>query len=175
MDYDDRLTALSAHPKILSAITRLIGEEPTLFAHQAILKPPRVGREKPWHQDHAYFNLPMGTQIVSVWVSLDEATTENGCMRVIPGTHLQGPKIHFKRRDWQICDTDVVRDHVVAVPLKPGGCLFWHGMLQHGTPNNTSPHRRRAIQLHYAPASVEKTSAEERLAFFGSEGKDVTC
>lgn len=173
--YDPRLTALAENPALLDVIGRIIGEKPALFAHQAILKPPRVGREKPWHQDHAYFNLPLGTQIVSVWISLDEATPENGCMRVIPGTHLKGPVVHFKRRDWQICDTHVVRDRVVAVPLKPGGCLFWHGMLHHGTPANTTARRRRAIQLHYYPASAEKTTSEARLAVFGSEGKDVTC
>ncbi len=173
--YDDRLTSLASHPGITNVIGRIMGEEPALFAHQAILKPPRVGREKPWHQDHAYFNLPMGTEIVSVWLSLDHATPENGCMRVIPGTHQKGPVVHFKRRDWQICDTDVVRDRVVAVPLPPGGCLFWSGMIHHGTPENNTNTRRRAIQLHYYPASVQKTTSEERLAIFGSEGKDVSC
>ncbi len=173
--YDERLTALTKHPKMLSVLARVIGVPPELFAHQAILKPPRVGREKPWHQDHAYFNLPMGTPIVSVWVSLDEATLENGCMHVIPGTHRQGPLVHFKRRDWQICDAHVPNDHVAAVPLKPGGCLLWHGLIHHGTPANTSPKRRRAVQLHYIPASVERTTSKERLAVFGSEGKDVTC
>ena len=173
--YDDRLSALASHPELLGVIERIMGEEPALFAHQAILKPPRVGREKPWHQDHAYFNLPLGTEIVSVWLSLDHATPENGCMRVIPGTHQNGPVVHFKRRDWQICDKDVVRDRVVAVPLPPGGCLFWSGMVHHGTPENNTDNRRRAVQLHYYPASVEKTTSEERLAIFGSEGKDVSC
>ena len=55
----------------------------------ALLKPPR-GREKPWHQDHAYFNLPLDTPIVGVWIALDEATPENGCMHVIPGSHREG-------------------------------------------------------------------------------------
>jgi phytanoyl-CoA hydroxylase len=173
--YDDRLSALAEHPGLKGVIGRIIGEEPALFSHQAILKAPRVGREKPWHQDHAYFNLPLGTQIVSVWLSLDYATPENGCMRVIPVTHKEGPVVHFKRRDWQICDTDVVRNRVVAIQLPPGGCLFWSGMIHHGTPENNTDARRRAIQLHYYPASVERTSSEERLAIFGSEGKDVTC
>jgi phytanoyl-CoA hydroxylase len=175
MGYDHRLTRLAEHPKILDIMARIIGEEPALYSHQAILKPPLVGREKPWHQDHAYFNLPMSTTIVSMWISLDKATPENGCMRVIPGTHLQGPRVHFKRRDWQICDTHVVRNHVVAVPLEPGGCLIWSGMIHHGTPANTTPHRRRALQFHYFPARVKETTSQERLAVFGSEGKDVTC
>ena len=48
-------------------------------------------------------------------------------------------------------------------------------MIHHGTPANTTSHRRRALQFHYCPARVEATTSQERLAVFGSEGKDVTC
>jgi phytanoyl-CoA hydroxylase len=48
-------------------------------------------------------------------------------------------------------------------------------MLHHGTPANASHERRRALQFVYVPASVGKISTPERLAIFGSEGKDVTC
>ena len=67
---------------------------------------------------------------------------------------------HFKRRDWQICDTDVAVDRDVAVPLKPGGVLFWHGMTHHGSPRNRSGLRRRALQLHYRPRGVAETTTE---------------
>ena len=174
VEYDPRLKALSGHPRLLAAVTRLLGVAPTLYADQALLKPPLIGREKPWHQDKAFFNLPIATPIVGVWIALDEATTENGCMHVIPGTHRE-PTIHFRRRDWQICDTDVAVDRVLAVPLRPGGCLFFDGLIHHGTPATHSPRRRRALQFHYMPAGVERTGPEERLAIFGSEGKDVTC
>ena len=96
-------------------------------------------------------------------------------MHVIPGSHRQGPVVHFHRRDWQMCDDHVPRGRALAVPLPPGGCLFFHGLLQHGTPANRSGKRRRALQYHYRPADVECISSEERLAVFGSEGKDVTC
>lgn len=173
--HDTRLHALAHHPQLLGVIARIMGEQPILFQDMALLKPPSIGREKPWHQDHAYFDLPLETPVVGVWIALDEATTENGCMIVIPGTHRQGPVVHFKRRDWQICDTDVHNEHAVAVPLEPGGCLLFHSLIHHGTPTNHSQQRRRAVQFHYRPESAAKTSEEERLAIFGSEGKDVTC
>ena len=173
-DYDPRLKAMTEHPKLLAAVARLIGATPTLYADQALLKPPLIGREKPWHQDKAFFNLPIGTRIVGVWIALDEATPENGCMHVIPGTHRE-PTVHFKRRDWQICDTDVAVDRVLAVPLRPGDCLFFDGLIHHGTPATHSPKRRRAVQFHYMPAGVARTGPEERLAVFGSDGKDVQC
>lgn len=175
VDHDERLKALSQHPKLLAVLARLIGETPFLFQDMALIKPPRIGREKPWHQDHAYFNLPLETPVVGVWIALDQATPDNGCMVIIPGSHREGPVIHFKRRDWQICDTHVNNHGALAVPLEPGGCLFFHSLIHHGTPTNNSDQRRRAVQFHYRPESAPKTSIEERLAIFGEEGKDVTC
>jgi phytanoyl-CoA hydroxylase len=173
--HDERLRALSEDPALMGVVHRIIGEEPMLFQDMALLKPPRVGREKAWHQDHAYFDLQLQTRVVGVWIALDPATTGNGCMLIKPGSHLRGPVVHFQRRDWQICDAHVDPLGSLAVPLEPGGCLFFSSLMQHGTAPNTSDERRRAVQFHYRPASAELTSREERMAVFGSEGKDVSC
>ena len=175
VEYEPRLKAIAEHPQILEIARRLIGEAPALFENKALLKPPLIGREKPWHQDHAYWNLPLDARVVTVWIALDPATTENGCLYVIPGSHREGPVVHFRRRDWQICDTGVATARVAAAPLAPGGCLFFDSMLHHGTPANASPQRRRALQFVYVPASAVRITQAERLAVFGSEGKDVTC
>jgi phytanoyl-CoA hydroxylase len=175
VEFDERLKALAYHPQLTALLQTLLGAPPALFQDMALLKPPRIGREKPWHQDHAYFDLPLNTPVVGVWIALDEATIDNGCMMVYPGSHRAGPVVHFQRRDWQICDTYERSAGAMAVPLKPGGALFFHSLLQHGTPANSSTQRRRAVQFHYAPADAVKTSTEERLAIFGEEGKDVTC
>jgi phytanoyl-CoA hydroxylase len=175
VDYDERLKALSEHSGLKDVVERIIGGKCELFQDMALLKPPKVGREKPWHQDHAYFNYPLGTRCVGVWIALDEAGIENGCMRLRPGSHLEGPVIHFQRRDWQICDRDVKRERVVAAPLPPGGCLLFDSMLHHGTPANRSNARRRALQFHYKPAGLKESPVQDRLEVFGSEGKDVSC
>jgi len=177
VEYDARLRAISHHPKLLKTISTLLGDRPSqMFQDMALLKPPRLGREKPWHQDNAYFNYPQGTPVVGTWIALDEATIENGCMQFLPGQHKKGPRIHFQRRDWQICDTEILGQRSVAAPLKPGGMLFFSGLLPHGTPHNSSGLRRRALQFHYAPADVSTLpDNDERLKYFGSEGKDVSC
>ncbi len=175
VNHEPRLNAVATHPGLLDVLERMMGDTPQLFQDMALVKPPLHGSEKPWHQDCAYFNLPEGTTVVGVWVALDEATAENGCMHVIPGSHDEGPMIHFKRRDWQICDTDVPVGRDTMVPLKPGGCLFWHGLTHHGSPANQSEQRRRALQLHYKPASSGEVTTQERMAIYGSEGKDVDC
>lgn len=173
---DWRTTALAKNPEILKVVRELCGsDDVSMFQDMALLKPPGGGREKPWHQDNAYFNYEPGTPIVGVWIALDEATTDNGCMHVLPGTHVEGAVPHFKRRDWQLCDTNIDHARDTAVPLPIGGALFFHGLLHHGTPANLTNTRRRAVQLHYLPTSTPKVADERRLDIFGHEGKGVTC
>ena len=175
VEYEPRLKAISEHEGMIAVVQRLIEATPKLFQDMGLIKPPHIGSEKPWHQDCAYFNLPLDTPVIAAWIALDEATPENGCMHIIPGSHQEGPMVHFNRRDWQICDTHVPVDREVMVPLKAGGCLLWHGLLHHGTPANRSNLRRRALQFHYCPESTGKIKTQERMEVFGSEGKDVEC
>jgi len=173
---EPRLRAVAWHNELVAVLHSLLADEPHLFQDMALLKPPRIGREKPWHQDCAYFDLPGGTQVVGVWLALDEALIENGCMHIIPGSHREGPVVHFQRRDWQICDTEVQTGRCLALPMQPGDCLFFDGLMHHGTPPSRSSLRRRALQFHYRPASVTPLSdSSERLRLFGEEGKDVSC
>ena len=181
VNHDEALYHLAHHPKLLPVLSKLMaGKEPQLFQDMGLSKPPKIGREKPWHQDCAYFNVPPDTPVVGVWIALDDATLENGCMRMLAGGQHIGPVHHWKRRDWQICDTDFRnmhdKDHpVVAVPLKPGGALLFNGLLPHGTPHNNTGNRRRALQYHYYPSDTEKIEQDDRLAIYGTEGKDVEC
>ena len=175
VDHDTRLNDLAHDPNILSVLSRLMDDTPVLFQDMGLIKPPHIGREKPWHQDCAYFNYPVGTTVVGVWIAIDAATEENGCLHIIPGSHREGPIPHFKRRDWQICDTDVAVPKNITVPLDPGGCLFWHGMTHHGSPTNRSDHRRRALQYHYRPESTVEMTSKERLAIYGGDELGVTC
>ena len=80
------LTALARDPRMLALARRLLGGEPELFQDMALVKPAQ-GREKPWHQDHAYFNVAMGTPIVGVWIPMGRVTPENGCMHLLRGGH----------------------------------------------------------------------------------------
>lgn len=170
-EHEERLRAPAEEPELLDLLSTLVGGEPERFQDMALLKPPEGGREKPWHQDKAYFDLDLDAPVVGVWIALDEATAENGCMHVIPGSHKDGPVEHFDRRDWQICDTDVQVDEDVMVPLEPGGALLFDGFIHHGTPPNRSGKRRRALQFHYTAADA--TWLDERPAVY--EGEDVYC
>lgn len=176
VDLDPRIEAMAYDPALLRIVESLLGGEAEMFQEMALLKPPGIGREKPWHQDHAYFNLPEGTHVIGVWIALDDAYPENGGMHFLPGGHREGPIPHFNRRDWQICDTEILkRGQAVATPLKAGGCLVFNGLAPHGTPHNRTSTRRRALQFHYVAKGTPRTTTEERMALFGSEGRDVEC
>ncbi|MCU6792704.1 phytanoyl-CoA dioxygenase family protein [Paenibacillus sp. WQ 127069] len=172
---EERLKAVAYHPEIINVIRQIFGEEPVLIQDMALLKPPHGGGEKPWHQDMAYGNLTYTKAVIGVWIALDEATVNNGCMHVIPRSHQEGATPHYAIRDWQLCDIQVPVERDVIVPLKPGGVLFFHGMLYHGTPYNFSTDRRRALQFHYAPASSVRVGPHEYKRMFTNELSGAEC
>jgi phytanoyl-CoA hydroxylase len=172
---DARLAGLAAHPRLVPLLDQLIGPDSRMVQDMALLKPPFHGAEKPWHQDTAYFDwTPLGG-VIGVWIALDAATVENGCMQVIPGSHLAGPAQHYHVRDCQIADGRVNVDGAVVVPLEPGGALFFSGLLHHGTPPNMSADRRRALQYHYAAKGCTRMSIREHGELFDDDGAYAGC
>jgi phytanoyl-CoA hydroxylase len=172
VDDEDRLQTLAMKPSLLNKLQKMVDGEPELFQDMALIKPPG-GREKPWHQDKAFFDVALDAPVVGVWIALEEASPENGCMHIIPDSHKDGPVVHFDRRDLQICDTDVQVNEDVMVPLQPGGALFFDGLIHHGTPVNKTDTLRRALQFHYTAADADWV--EDGHEEFNSEGKDVYC
>lgn len=173
---DRRLSAIAHHPSVLDTVRSMLGSsDVVLLQDMALLKPPGGGREKPWHQDKAFFNIDLEAPIVGVWIALDDATYENGCMHVVPGSHREGPVPHFARRDWQICDHDVASARDVVVPLPAGGLLFFDGLIHHGTPTNRTDTRRRALQFHFVDRNAVRITDDDRLAVFGLEGRGAEC
>ena len=172
------LGKLAYKPELLHLISTLAGaKDIELFQEMAMIKPPG-GREKPWHQDHAYFNYPIDTSIIGVWIALGDVNEENGCMYLVPGMHKQGPILHFMRRDWQICDSeifDTLAGKTVCAPMKAGDVLIFDSKLPHGTPKNKTDSYRWAVQLHYKGTRSKTWEDEQRLKIFGSEGKNVSC
>lgn len=177
IDHCPALHHICYHPSILALLARVFGEAPRFCEDQALLKPPskEAGIEKPWHQDMAYANFSYTKMVAGVWIALDEATLENGCMHVIPGSHRNGPVPHYAVRDWQLCDTSVDVQSDQAVPLAPGGILLFSGLLHHGTPPNLSNQRRRALQFHYAPESAAKMTPDQYKLAFTNEMTKAEC
>jgi phytanoyl-CoA hydroxylase len=175
VDHEPRLKAMAQKPAMVDVVIRIIGSAVTMIQDMALLKPAHIGTEKPWHQDAAYFAVQPLELILGTWTALDDANLDNGCMHVIPGSHRAGPVAHYHDRDCQIPDDAVDTDQVVAVPLRPGGVMFFSGLLHHGTPPNVSPARRRALQFHFASVNCRRTDAAAHAKYFHDARGYAAC
>lgn len=164
------------HPRIQNILTALIGPDSQLFQAMALVKPPFIGSEKPWHQDNAYFRVTPLDAIIGVWIALDDAAPENGCMHVLVGGHKAGAHKHHHTTDCEILPGRIDTGQAVPVPLKAGGAMFFYGLLPHQTPPNRSDQRRRALQFHYHSADATKVSTEEYDRVFAEkDGTPASC
>lgn len=164
-----------SHPKIRAVVEALISANPILSQDMALVKPPG-GVAKPWHQDDAYFKIAPLDAVCGVWIALDDAGIENGCMRVWAGKH-RGALRHYHGADCEIMPDRVAGADEVAVPLAPGGAIFFSGLLPHHTLPNNSLMRRRALQFHYRARDSRFVSDEEYDAIFAEadDGTPASC
>lgn len=150
--------SLAREPAILDMVEQLMGADIILWGGHLFCKPAGDGLEVPWHQDGHYWPIrPLAT--VTVWVALDDSTVENGCLRVIPGSHADQRHYEHERMDGDLAldrgltpgsfDPESARD----VVLRAGQMSMHDVYLLHGSNRNRSPHRRAGIALRYMPAS----------------------
>jgi ectoine hydroxylase-related dioxygenase (phytanoyl-CoA dioxygenase family) len=147
-------------PEVLDLVEPITGADIVLWSSHFISKDPYIGRATPWHEDSAYWEGRVDTydNIVTVWLALDRATRQNGCMRVIPGTHHNGFSryVPVDRRTntfgSQIAEVDESR--AVYFELERGECSLHDSRLVHGATPNTSPSRRCGYTMRYLPAST---------------------
>ena len=162
---DPVFAAHAAHPGILDVVELAIGPDIRLFSSQLFMKPPG-GIEKTYHQDLAYFPIePL--DLVTCWTALDDVTLENGCMWVIPGSHLEGVLDHSEtwiigdRTDMQVPRQSLDLDRERPITMAAGGCSFHHGILLHRSGPNTTPHPRRGLAVHYMAGHCRWTDDEQ--------------
>ncbi len=107
------------------------------------LKPAHCGAEMPWHQDAAY---PGSIDLLKIWMPLDPATLENGCLQFIPGSHLGGIEPHHPYEGSGLVAGAVVTDRAVVCPLPAGGATVHHCQtLHYSRPNQTDLQRRALV------------------------------
>jgi phytanoyl-CoA hydroxylase len=165
--------------RLHALLDQLLGTGRVLFQEMALVKPPRIGSEKAWHQDASYFRVTDPGLIAGVWIALDPALRQNGCMEVIPGSHLLGAVPHEHENDFNRCrivETHLRRQQRIAIEMQPGDALIFHSLLHHYTAPNTSELRRRAIQFHYHQiGAVWAGVAEHQRLFHNADGSYAGC
>ena len=158
-----------AHPVVLDALRQLIG--PNVKAMQSMLFIKSEGRPgQAWHQDELFIPT-RDRSLTAAWIALDDATVENGCLWVLPGSHRPGVlypdrEHHDPRFDCEIEAYDFpYRDEdAVAVEVPAGSVVLFNGYLLHMSLPNTGRHGlRRALVNHYM-------SAQSLLPWFVPDG-----
>ena len=154
---------------MLDLVEPLVGPDIALWTSHFISKDPFVGRATPWHEDSAFWEgrLSDYTSIVTVWLALSPSNRENGCMRVIPGTHLNGGfSDNYVPTDMTVQTfhaeiSEVPEDKAVYFELAPGESSLHDGRIVHGAAPNTGSVRRTGYTMRYFPASVKVLPGRE--------------
>ncbi|MEO8206422.1 MAG: phytanoyl-CoA dioxygenase family protein [Chthoniobacterales bacterium] len=175
--FNAHMNFLATIQKRIQGITSsLLGPNPKLMMSMAMIKPPFIAGEKPWHQDTAYFSITPINSVMGVWIALDPATVKNGCMHVLKGRHKDGPKKHHHTFDCEMLPDRYDASESTPVELPVGGAMFFHGLLPHQTPPNSSSDRRRALQFHYHAANSKSVEREEYdRIFVEADGTPASC
>jgi chlorinating enzyme len=156
------IVALARNKNILDAVESVIGPDILLFGTSMFSKKARDVRFVSWHQDAAYYGLDP-QQEVTCWVGLTDADTENGCMRVMPGSHLGADSVHDETYDPQnmLGRGQTIRgiddSKAVYMPVKAGQFSMHHERTIHGSMPNPSDRRRVGISFFYMPTHVRST------------------
>jgi len=149
------------------AASQLLGNRAVRFWHdQLFCKPARHGGVVAWHQDYSYWTRTVPIQHLTCWTGLDDATTENGCLYYVPGSHrwglLEKPALAGEMEGLLHYMTDEQKAAFQPVPiaLKKGYASFHHPLLVHGSYENRSAQQRRAFVLNvFADGTLSNTDA----------------
>jgi ectoine hydroxylase-related dioxygenase (phytanoyl-CoA dioxygenase family) len=153
---EDVFGAVTSSPRIVNACRMLLREDVYHWHSKVMLKEPRVGGAWEWHQDYGYWygDNCLFPRMVSCMVALDDATRENGCLKVIVGSHQLGRLDHGQRGNQAGADPERVKAITERLPVKyceapAGSALFFHGNTFHASEANTSDRARRAYICCY--------------------------
>ena len=155
----DKWMGFALNEEILAMVGQLIGDNLALWGTTVFGKPAHKGKATPWHQDGQYWPIrPLAT--CTVWIAIDDVGVQNGCMRVISGSHKAREllKHHTNTADDLTLNQEL--DHgqfdvskAVDLILKPGQMSFHDINLVHGSNHNTSSKRRAGYVLRVMPTT----------------------
>ena len=142
----------------------LMGWSGTRVMHDNVLWKPAGAKSLGYHQDNAYLSWYRPTELMTIWIALDDTTAEGGTLEFVRGSHrwqqsrpegeFHAPKEYAKVMA-EAARREGVEPEIVHVVVPKGGGSFHHGWTWHGSGPNRSPNPRRALVLHAMPADVE--------------------
>ncbi len=161
---------LIRHPAILDAVEDLYGPNLLCWSSSMFTKEARDPSYVSWHQDSTYWGLSH-PDVVTAWVALTVSHVANGCMRVIPGSHLKDQLPHkdtfapdnLLTRGQEVM-VEVNAAQAVDVELQPGEFSLHHVRIVHGSDPNPAPYRRVGYAIRYVPTYLHQTAGPRDCA-----------
>ncbi|MCE9658744.1 MAG: phytanoyl-CoA dioxygenase family protein [Burkholderiales bacterium] len=150
---------LARDPEIVELVSGVLGEDLILWGCHVFCKPASEGYETPWHQDGHYWPIrPLAN--CTVWVALEESSRENGCLRVIPGSHA-GQRLHEHLHEdrsdltlnQRLAAGSFDEASAVDIELQAGEMSLHDVYMIHGANANRSTRRRTGVALRYMPTT----------------------
>lgn len=167
---------LVTHPRVLDAVEDVIGPDIVVWSTSIFAKHPHDPGYISWHQDGTYWGLN-STQVTTAWIALSESTVENGCMRIVAGTHRE--PVHPHRDTYatnnllsrgQEIEVQVSEDEATDVVLAAGEMSLHHVNIIHGSNANGSDVKRVGYAIRYVTPEVEQAGQRPRAVL--ARGKD---
>jgi ectoine hydroxylase-related dioxygenase (phytanoyl-CoA dioxygenase family) len=169
---------LVTHPSILDVVEDVIGRDILVHATSIFQKRPYDGAYVSWHQDGYYMQLDR-PDFVSAWVALTDSTRENGCLRVVKGSHRSGSLAHS---DSAVAERNLLSsgleiavqvDESAAtdVVLSAGEMSFHHVNMVHGSNPNRSGFHRTGFAIRYVAPHVKQASQHHRVLLARGEDR----
>ena len=141
---------------IIGPVSAIFGGPAELFEDKLNLKLPG-GSSYPWHQDWNCCWRAHTDELITCFIYLEDADETNGCLQVVPGSHLGRPIYPFKPGSrFEVDPAYVPRERITPVPLPAGEMIFFDSYLLHFSDLNRSRSPRRAIIYTYNPARLGK-------------------
>ena len=158
-DMSAAFNRLMRQPRVTSLLADVIGPALSMYRDVVMMKPARVGREKPWHRDSVYFPYKP-KNLVSVMTALDAATPENGCLQVVPRSHRIEQEFEHHGGDGILKLEDSLQWQSVYLPLQAGDAVAFHSQLLHASEPNTSQQDRRVAIITYMNPALQYTGKD---------------
>ena len=157
------------NPAFTVPASQLLGGAVRFWHDQLFCKPAGHGGVVAWHQDYSYWTRTEPVAHLSCWTGLDDATSENGCLRYVPGSHrwnlLPPTGLADDMDAIQTVLTDEQRREFkpVAIELKRGEASFHHPLMVHGSYENQTIRERRATVINVFRDGVRSASSKPPL------------
>lgn len=163
MEGDSFFAEYSRHPAWTELATLLLGESVKVRGCEWFNKPPNAPTPTPPHQDNAYFNL-VPCRVLTMWLALEEINSENGCLRYVRASHLEGRRPHHRSGilgfSQELADFGPAdEERTVAVELAPGDLVVHHGWTVHSADANHSCRHRPAFAMVFEGQSCQVDQA----------------